>query len=427
MSSSPYRRNRVQRALHHAGDAVSRTLHPLARHVLPLRPKLWWIPLLPTRLLPRSKSPARPWTQPIPEPPEPLRTVPGIELLPDKQRAAFEDNPLHDFVRLHPGMRRIESPTGHMWVSLLAQAPRMFGASRRRAAFLRNSTPEIRPRRVAPEELTRALRTEAAKLGLSAVGVTGYDIKYHFAEYHGLNAGDTVIVGMLEQNYDSTQLIPSIRSEKAALATYGQLEDRMTALAKWIREQGYSARPEGFVGESMYIAYAVAAGLGQLGLNGQLLSPHAGSRARLHVMTTNAPLVHDDPVDYGIEGVCDACKICVRRCPPGAIPATRKESRGVVKAKLNTKRCLPVMGKASGCSICMKVCPVQRFGLPAVLDEYEKTGRILGKDTDDLEGYDWPIDGKHYGPGEKPRMTPELLDMPGFVLDLDRREPPEED
>lgn len=425
MSSAPYRRNRVQRVLHHVGDAISEALYPLARHALPVRPKLWWVPMPPIGLFPRSKSPARPWTQPIPEPPDALRTVPGIKLDLQAQQAAFDDNPLHDFIRLHPGMRRPESPTGRMWVSTLSQAPRMFGAARRRTALLRDGRPTTAARKVAPEELTRALRTEAARLGLSAIGVTAYDIKYNFAEYHGLNVGDIVIVGLLEQNYDSTQLIPSIRSEKAALATYGQLEDRMTALAQWIREQGYSARPEGFVGESMNIAYAVAAGLGQLGLNGQLLSPHAGSRCRLHVMTTNAPFVHDKPVDYGLEGVCDACKICVRRCPPGAIPAARKESRGVLKAKLNTKRCLPVMGKASGCSICMKVCPVQRFGLPAVLAEYEETGRILGKDTDDLEGYDWPIDGKHYGPGEKPRMTPELLETPGFVLDLDRREPPD--
>jgi ferredoxin len=308
---------------------------------------------------------------------------------------------------------------------MLATAPRVQAAARRRAEFVRNLMPAVKPSRIGPAELTKALRAEAARLGLSAIGITGYDIKYNFAEYHGLNVGDTVIVGLLEQNYDSTQMIPSIRSEKAALSAYGQLEDRMRQLAEWIRAHGYLARPEGHVGESMNIAYAVAAGLGQLGLNGQLLSPYVGSRCRLHVMTTNAPLVHDKPVDYGLEGVCNACQICVRRCPPGAIPASRKESRGVVKAKLNTKRCLPVMGKASGCSICMKVCPVQRFGLPAVLGEYQKTGQILGKGTDDLEGYDWPLDGKHYGPDVTPRITREILETPGFVLDMDRKEPPD--
>jgi ferredoxin len=423
--SAPYLRNRLQRMLHHTGDILSEALHPIARHALPYRPRMWWLPKLPLAVLRRSASPATPWTQPIPEPPESLRTTPGVRLIPEAQQAAFDDNPLHDFIRLHPGMRGNESPTAHMWVSTLSTAPRMQAAARRRAAFVRELAPEAEPRRVAPAELTKALRAESARLGLSAIGVTAYDIKYNFAEYHGLNVGDTVIVGLLEQNYDSTQLIPSIRSEKAALTTYGQLEDRMRQLAEWVRAQGYAARPEGFVGESMAIAYAVAAGLGQLGLNGQLLTPHAGSRCRLHVMTTDAPFVQDEPVDYGIEGVCDACRICVRRCPPGAIPAVRKESRGVVKAKLNTKRCLPVMGKASGCSICMKVCPVQRYGLPAVLAEYEKSGQVLGKGTDDLEGYDWPIDGRHYGPGSTPRITEDILRTPGFVLDMDRREPPD--
>jgi uncharacterized protein (DUF849 family) len=57
----------------------------------------------------------------------------------------------------------------------------------------------------------------------------------------------------------------------------------MTALAQWLRDRGWRARPETFMGESMFIAYAVAAGLEQLGLNGQLLTPHAGSRCRINV------------------------------------------------------------------------------------------------------------------------------------------------
>ncbi|MBM9464069.1 hypothetical protein JL108_11470 [Aeromicrobium sp. YIM 150415] len=267
------------------------------------------------------------------------------------------------------------------------------------------------------------MKLEAARLGLSAVGVTAYDIKYNYAEYQGLAVGDTIIVGIIEQNFDSTQMSPSVRAEKAALTAYAGLEDRMSALADWIRDQGYAARPEGFVGESMVIPYAVAAGLGQLGLNGQLLTPHAGSRCRIHVMSTDAPFVHDQPVDYGIEGICDKCQVCVRRCPPGAIPANRKDSRGVVKAKLNTKRCLPVMGKAAGCSVCMKVCPVQRYGLAAVLEEFESTGEILGKGSDDLEGFDWPLDGKHYGPGERPRLGRDVFETPGFTFDPDRKRP----
>ena len=46
-----------------------------------------------------------------------------------------------------------------------------------------------------------------------------------------------------------------------------------------------------------------------------------------------------------------------RRCPVGAIPNHRSEHRGIVKAKLKTKRCLPLMMQTSGCSICMKSLP----------------------------------------------------------------------
>ena len=59
----------------------------------------------------------------------------------------------------------------------------------------------------------------------------------------------------------------------------------------------------------------VAAGLGQLGANGQLLSPHFGSRARLMMITTDAPVRYDKPVDYGVHAFCQKCLVCVDRCP----------------------------------------------------------------------------------------------------------------
>jgi ferredoxin len=89
------------------------------------------------------------------------------------------------------------------------------------------------------------------------------------------------------------------------------------------------------------------------------------------------PLEFDAPADYGLEGICDRCQVCVRRCPVGAIPSARREHRGVTKITLNTKRCFPIVAQAAGCAVCMKVCPVQAYGL----DEFGRTGRILGKDT----------------------------------------------
>lgn len=381
-------------------------------------PKLPW---LPPQALPWTRSPAVPWPPTAPAVPAELRTAPGVARNPSAEERAYRQQPLHSFFALHSDSMAMFAP--HLLVTLLSVAPNLMRSTQRLIGS-RDGEPARSLPLVDPARLTADLKAHGATLGLSAVGVAPYDPKYTFVEYAGRNVGDRVVVCVLEQNYRSTQMIPSFKSEQAALSTYSEIEDRIGALAAWLRAHGYRARPETFAGESIFIHYGVAAGLGQLGQNGQLLTPHAGSRCRLILLTTDAPLEFDEPVDYGIEGICDRCQACVRRCPVGAIPAVRKEHRGVTKAKVNTKRCLPVVTQVEGCAICMKVCPVQRYGLAAVLEEYQRSGRILGRDTDDLEGYDWPLDGRHYPPGVKPRLPVEMIRPAGFAFDPDRTEPP---
>jgi epoxyqueuosine reductase len=387
--------------------------------VLRTLPRLPWIR---PQTSPWTRSPATAWNQVEVKVPDELCTVAGILRDPAAEEEAHRRTPLHSFFALHSESMAALAP--HLLATLLSVAPNLMRSTQQLVE--RRDEPGLHPSPspLDPALLTAELKRRAAELGISAAGVAPYDPKYTFAEYQGRNVGDRVVVCILEQNYDSTQMIPSWRSESAALSTYAESEDRMAALAEWLRGQGYRARPETFTGESVFIHYGVAAGLGQLGQNGQLLTPQAGSRCRLIVMTTDAPLLFDEPVDYGIEGICDRCQICVRRCPVGAIPTVRKEHRGVTKAKLNTKQCLPVVTQVEGCAICMKVCPIQRYGLPAVLDEYERSGQILGKGSDDLEGYDWPLDGRHYAPGVKPRVPVKLVRPPGYAFDPARTEPP---
>ena len=71
----------------------------------------------------------------------------------------------------------------------------------------------------------------------------------------------------------------------------------------------------------------------------------------------------------------------------------------------------------------MKVCPVQRYGLRAVLEEYAQSGAILGRGTDELEGYVWPLDRRRYGPGEKPRLGRSFFNPPGLNFEPERRAP----
>jgi hypothetical protein len=59
------------------------------------------------------------------------------------------------------------------------------------------------------------------------------------------------------------------------------------------------------------------------------------------------------------------------------------------------------MARYLDCGVCMKVCPIQKYGMKNVMEHYAETGQVLGKGTHDLEGYS--LEGKGYfGPGELP-------------------------
>jgi len=338
--------------------------------------------------------------------PEDLRTYPGeIHDRPEELRFAKE-RPLHEFFTLHPEAN--EALAAHGAGYLRPVLPRLGDAIHRLRRADRRAPAAAASPLDAPA-LTAAVRSHAREIGVSRIGIAAADPVYTFAETDA-EQHPTVIVCLVEQDWARTQAIPSDASEEAAMHAYVEGMTRTAELTTFLKGLGYQASPQGFLGDGIAIHYAVQAGLGQLGLNGQLLTP-------------DAPLVCDEPVDYGLHAICDECRACVRNCPVGAIPKTRRPYRGVTKSKLNTARCLPVVVQASGCGICMKVCPIQRYGLPAVLEHRARTGAIRGVGEDELEGYDWPLDGRHYGPGETPHVDAAFLR--NVPYDADRREPPE--
>ena len=55
---------------------------------------------------------------------------------------------------------------------------------------------------------------------------------------------------------------------------------------------------------------------------------------------------------------------------------------------------------------------MQRYGLKPVMEHYVETdGEILGKGTDNLEGYELRDKG-YYGPGKLPKFTRAFFDFP---------------
>ena len=262
------------------------------------------------------------------------------------------------------------------------------------------------------QDVTVDIRLKARELGFGEVGFTKFDHRYAYTSKKTWVKYEHAICVALEQDYLQTQTLPSLEAEFAHFGTY-EIEGAIALdLADYIRSLGYHAQVHSPNDNSgAYIPMFVSAGLGQLGANGQLLSPHFGSRARLAIVTTDAPVSYDQPVDYGINKFCEVCQVCVNRCPGRALLKERVWWRGTEKFKVIYERCRPVMARYEGCAVCIKVCPVQRYGMVPVMEHYIATGEVLGKGTDNLEGYSIRDKG-YFGPGELPTFNREFFEMP---------------
>ena len=263
------------------------------------------------------------------------------------------------------------------------------------------------------EDLTDAVKEKARELGFIEVGITYFDHRYTFSSKKDHTTYyPNIICLAYEQDFEPTQTIPSVDAEIVHSSTYRTEGASGLELGRFINSLGYRAQvhsPNDNTGP--YIPMFVEAGLGQMGACGYLLTPSEGSRCRLMMVTTDAEVTLDKPIDYGIHAFCQVCQVCVNRCPGRALMRDKIWWRGLEKNKLYFKRCRPVMARYLGCGICMKTCPVQKYGMKNVMEHYAETGQVLGKGTHDLEGY--TLEGKGYfGPGELPTFDRGFFDMP---------------
>jgi epoxyqueuosine reductase len=400
---------------------LERLFDPIGRWLLTssLMNYVHLVPSLPGFFRRKFAHPDGPWTVDLPPLAPQLASAPGIRRNRAAEQAAFEAAPLQIWTQVHYSAAQWARRAA--WRSLLPAAPR-----HKRAYLAVHATDDVVPEPPKappdPNALTDDVRSKAAELGVNAIGFAPYDPKYTFAPHQAKWFGPTVIVLIKEQNYELAQQIPHKQFEQDAFSTYAELMVAGARLASMIHDRGYRARAADSSSNSIVHHYAVEAGLGQMGLNGQLLTPAAGSRIRIGLIYTDAPLVHDEPRDFGIPRICDACQVCVRRCPPGAVQARRQEYRGVEKAKIRMDLCFPVIVQAHGCGICTKVCPVQKYGLKPVIEQFAESGTILGKGTDELEGYDW-VDGRYYPAGIRPKVGREFMHPRGFEFDPNQSQP----
>lgn len=136
-----------------------------------------------------------------------------------------------------------------------------------------------------------------------------------------------------------------------------------------IRNLGYRARVHTVMdGEVLQPPLLLLAGLGEVSRIGEvILNPYLGPRLKSGVITTDMPLQHDEPIDFGLQKFCEQCNKCARECPSGAITAGPKRMfNGYEIWKSDSQKCTTYrITQAAGamCGRCMKTCPWNLEGL----------------------------------------------------------------
>ncbi|MGI9390347.1 MAG: 4Fe-4S double cluster binding domain-containing protein [Boseongicola sp.] len=140
-------------------------------------------------------------------------------------------------------------------------------------------------------------------------------------------------------------------------------------IAKQIRRLGYKAKAHTVMdGEVLQPPLLLLAGLGEVSRIGEvILNPFLGPRLKSGVVTTDMPVAHDKPIDFGLQAFCEACNKCARECPSGAITAGPKLMfNGYEIWKSDSQKCATYRITTEGgamCGRCMKTCPWNLEGL----------------------------------------------------------------
>jgi len=140
-------------------------------------------------------------------------------------------------------------------------------------------------------------------------------------------------------------------------------------IAEQVRRMGFSARVHSVLdGEVLQPPLLLLAGLGEVSRIGEvILNPFLGPRLKSGAVTTDMPMTHDRPIDFGLQRFCASCNKCARECPSGAITAGPKLMyNGYEIWKSDAEKCARYrLTNAAGgmCGRCMKTCPWNLEGL----------------------------------------------------------------
>ena len=238
---------------------------------------------------------------------------------------------------------------------------------------------------ISTEELLE-LETYCKDLGIGAIGYAKVPKKYIFQ--HKAVRYENAIVLAMEMDKEKLELAPSMATGVMVHKTYNKLGKASLKIAKKLKDKGFGIHAgHPMEGRVLYPALAVEAGMGWFGKHGMLITPEFGPRVRLtaiYTSITNLPFSTENPHAW-IEGFCNTCKLCVKKCPPKAILEVSKvDTNGFIKA-IDTEKCFLEFATNHGCSICLKVCPFNQTGYKKLHQIYlKKSGTQITSPKDKI-------------------------------------------
>ncbi len=227
-----------------------------------------------------------------------------------------------------------------------------------------------------PAEAAEVVKRAATFLGADLVGITRYDERWMYeAMYNPLTREEiplklpfkpkSVIVMALEMDYDAYTTAPSWIEGSTVGKGYSKMAFVSASLTTFLRELGYHSFGAGN-DVALSTPYAIAAGLGEVGRNGMLITFQYGPRVRLCKVFTEMEMEYDKPVTFGVTEFCKACKRCAEACPAKAMSfedepsfeaINKSNNPGILKWPVDGYKCFRYWTECgSDCGTCIASC-----------------------------------------------------------------------
>ena len=236
-----------------------------------------------------------------------------------------------------------------------------------------------------PVAMSERVKTKAREFGADLVGMCALS---PVMIDEGFDCGfSNVIAFCHHESYDEVLKGPEAVSDEAHRA-YWMVAKIATEMAVWIREElGWDAIAHHNGGTYIQaIPVLWQCGFGELGKHGSLINPDFGASFRPSFITTDLPVAHDEPMDFGVQDRCTVCQVCSNNCPGDAIPDEYIVDSGVKRWLTDVAKCYPYSRlRKEYCHLCVDVCPYNaphhRADYRSFMSDRKKYGYKTPKNT----------------------------------------------